>query len=205
VHRFLHASWRARLSSLRDSSSSPSIASLAVRPSPAGRPTPAFSAILLHRPTVQTITPAGYPDHGLSCQLAEASTLNFTGSPEVARQTGTAAGGPLKRLTLEPGGDSLASLNGTALGKEIPPVPVISTTYPQQGGGTGTELTIDPAKYSYVFLDNKLPAYEAGALAAEQRPLSLAALTETSGTPAWKTIPSWYMVATQDMVTNPDR
>jgi hypothetical protein len=54
-----------------------------------------------------------------------------------------------------------------------------------------------------VFLDNKLPAYEAGALAAEQRPLSLAALTETSGTPAWKTIPSWYMVATQDMVTNP--
>ena len=50
------------------------------------------------------ITPAGYPDHGLSRQLAEASTINFTGSPEVARQTGAAAGGPLKRLTLELGG-----------------------------------------------------------------------------------------------------
>ena len=58
VHRFLHASWRARLSLLRDSSSSPSIASLAVRPSPAGRPTPTFSAILLHRPTIQTIAPS---------------------------------------------------------------------------------------------------------------------------------------------------
>ncbi len=69
---------------------------------PAGRP--AFSAILLHRPTVQTIAPAGCPDHGVSRQLAEASTLDFTGSPEVARQTGTAAGGPLKRLTPELGG-----------------------------------------------------------------------------------------------------
>ena len=35
-------------------------------------------------------------------------------------------------------------------------MPVISTTYPEPGGGTGTELTIDPAKYSYVFLDNEL-------------------------------------------------
>jgi hypothetical protein len=41
VHRFLHASWRARLSSLRDSSSNPSRASSAVRLSPAaGRPLP---------------------------------------------------------------------------------------------------------------------------------------------------------------------
>ena len=29
-------------------------------------PNPTFSAILLHRPTVQTIAPAGCPDHGLS-------------------------------------------------------------------------------------------------------------------------------------------
>ena len=53
VHRFLHASWRARLCSLRDRSSSPSIASLTVRPSQAGRPTPACSTISLHRPTAE--------------------------------------------------------------------------------------------------------------------------------------------------------
>jgi hypothetical protein len=54
------------LSWLRDSSSSPSMASLAVRLSSAGRQTPVSSAILLHRPTLQTITPAPFPDHGLS-------------------------------------------------------------------------------------------------------------------------------------------
>lgn len=101
-------------------------------------------------------------------------------------------------------GESLAGLNGSALGKEIPAVPVIPTTYPVQGGGTDTELTIDPAKYSSVFLDNELPAYEADAFAAEQRPLSLASVTETSGTPAWQTIPSWYMVATNDHAIAPN-
>jgi pimeloyl-ACP methyl ester carboxylesterase len=101
-------------------------------------------------------------------------------------------------------GDSLASLNGSALGSEIPAVPVTSTTFPQPGGGTGTELTIDPARYGSVFLDNELPAYEADALAAEQRPLSLDAVTEESGIPAWQTIPSWYMVARQDRAISPD-
>jgi hypothetical protein len=41
--------------------------------------------------------------------LAEPSDLSFTGSLEVARQTGRAAGGPLKQLTLEPG-DKLSQL-----------------------------------------------------------------------------------------------
>jgi pimeloyl-ACP methyl ester carboxylesterase len=35
-------------------------------------------------------------------------------------------------------------------------------------------------------------------LAAAQRPLALAAFTDASGPPAWKSIPSWALVATQD-------
>lgn len=101
-------------------------------------------------------------------------------------------------------GQSLASLSATTIAACTPPVPAIATTYPEPGGGTGTELTINPAKYSYTFLDNELPKYEAEAMAAEQRPLSLAAVTETSGTPAWKTIPSWYMVATRDHAICPN-
>jgi pimeloyl-ACP methyl ester carboxylesterase len=101
-------------------------------------------------------------------------------------------------------GQSLASLSAMPVADCTPPVPTIATTYPEPGGGSGTELTINPAKYSYTFLDNELPQYEAEAMAAEQRPLSLAAVTEKSRAPAWKTIPSWYMVATRDHAICPN-
>ncbi len=38
---------------------------------------------------------------------------------------------------------------------------------------------------------------------ATQRPFSVAAFTEPSGEPAWKTIPSWYLVATNDHAIPP--
>ena len=52
-------------------------------------------------------------------------------------------------------------------------------------------------------LANGLPASEAGALAATQRPLSTAAFTEPSGVPAWKTIPSWAVIGTADHAIPP--
>ncbi|MFJ4654420.1 alpha/beta fold hydrolase [Nocardia sp. NPDC088792] len=100
-------------------------------------------------------------------------------------------------------GDSLASLNSSTQGKEIPAVPATPSSYPQDGGGMGTELTIDPSKYPDVFLDNELPPAQQQALAVEQRPLSLAAATGVSGVPAWKTLPSWYLVADQDHAISP--
>ena len=45
---------------------------------------------------------------------------------------------------------------------------------------------------------NGLPAAEAHALAATQRPIETSALTQKSGVPAWKTIPSWAVVGTAD-------
>ena len=80
-------------------------------------------------------------------------------------------------------GQSLASLMAMPAADCTPPVPTIATTYPEPGGGTGTEVTIDPAKYNYTFLDNELPAYEAEAMAAEQRPLSTDAVTRGVGHP----------------------
>jgi pimeloyl-ACP methyl ester carboxylesterase len=50
---------------------------------------------------------------------------------------------------------------------------------------------------------NGLPASEARQLGAEQRPLTTAALTEPSGIPAWKTIPSWAIVGTADHAIPP--
>jgi pimeloyl-ACP methyl ester carboxylesterase len=50
---------------------------------------------------------------------------------------------------------------------------------------------------------NGLPAREGAALAATQRPLAVAALTDKSGVPAWATIPSWAIVGTADRVIPP--
>ena len=61
----------------------------------------------------------------------------------------------------------------------------------------GTDGYINPAVFHAVFCAD-LPTKTADAMAAEQRPGSRATLGEPSGPPAWKTIPSWYLVANQD-------
>ena len=45
---------------------------------------------------------------------------------------------------------------------------------------------------------------QANVMYAVQQPLSVTALGETMGTPAWRTLPSWYMVATNDQAIPPD-
>jgi pimeloyl-ACP methyl ester carboxylesterase len=50
---------------------------------------------------------------------------------------------------------------------------------------------------------NDLPTSESALLSASQRPLALGAISEPSGVPAWKTIPSWYVVGTADHVIPP--
>jgi pimeloyl-ACP methyl ester carboxylesterase len=50
---------------------------------------------------------------------------------------------------------------------------------------------------------NDLPAEAAAVLAAVQRPVAFSALVPPSGAPAWKTIPSWYLVGTADNVIPP--
>ena len=47
---------------------------------------------------------------------------------------------------------------------------------------------------------NDLPASQAAVLAATQSPVTLSALAAPSSAPAWKTIPSWDLVGTQDHV-----
>jgi pimeloyl-ACP methyl ester carboxylesterase len=50
---------------------------------------------------------------------------------------------------------------------------------------------------------NGLPPAEGAVLAATQRPLAESVLTESSGPPAWTTIPSWAIVGTADHVIPP--
>jgi pimeloyl-ACP methyl ester carboxylesterase len=44
----------------------------------------------------------------------------------------------------------------------------------------------------------------ANVMYAVQQPLSVAALGETMGAPAWRTLPSWYLIATNDQAIPPD-
>jgi pimeloyl-ACP methyl ester carboxylesterase len=50
---------------------------------------------------------------------------------------------------------------------------------------------------------NGLPAGQAAVLAANQRPLASSTFTDQSGTPAWKTIPSWDAIGLNDHIVTP--
>ena len=65
------------------------------------------------------------------------------------------------------------------------------------------ELYIDREAYPRVFAAD-LPSRPAMAAAAAQRPITAAAFEEKSPAAAWKTAPSWYIVATADQVIPPE-
>ena len=74
--------------------------------------------------------------------------------------------------------------------------------YPDDGG-TATEFVVDPEKFHEAFAAD-LTAEQAAVLAATQRPIAEAAFSEASGTPAWKSLPSWAVIATGDKAAGTD-
>jgi pimeloyl-ACP methyl ester carboxylesterase len=91
-------------------------------------------------------------------------------------------------------GDSLGSL-----GNKYPPTPTVSAVAPDAGGF----LYIDRAKFREVFAAD-VPAEEARVMAVAQKPFAAAIFEQPIQTPAWKTIPAWYLVATDDKAIAPD-
>lgn len=99
-------------------------------------------------------------------------------------------------------GDTLAALVNKNPGTQIGPSTLIERPYPLVDGGTGVDLYIKPEAFRDAFAGD-LPVATTRLMQAGQRPFSVAAFTEASGTPAWKTIPSWYLVSTQDHAIPP--
>ena len=66
------------------------------------------------------------------------------------------------------------------------------------------DFIIDPAQYRAAFAAD-LPEETTRVLAATQRPFVGSALATPSGPAAWKTLPSWYAVATADQAIHPDQ
>jgi pimeloyl-ACP methyl ester carboxylesterase len=75
--------------------------------------------------------------------------------------------------------------------------------YPNESGALLTELTVDPAGFHEAFAAD-LPEKTAAVMAATQRPVSELGFSEPTGTPAWRTLPSWAVVATGDKAAGAD-
>jgi pimeloyl-ACP methyl ester carboxylesterase len=71
--------------------------------------------------------------------------------------------------------------------------------FPQTDGTVGTEFVVDPAAFHFFFAAD-MPARVTAVMASAQRPLALAGDQEKSTAPAWKTIPSWYLIGRQDRI-----
>ncbi|MFD9509301.1 alpha/beta fold hydrolase [Streptomyces mirabilis] len=99
-------------------------------------------------------------------------------------------------------GESLGELQG-----RFPDSPLGSSlkqaTYPVEGGDPAVEVTIVPEAFPSVFAAD-VPADVTKVLAVAQRPLAAGAFTETATAAAWKTKPSWALVAAADQAINPE-
>jgi len=64
-------------------------------------------------------------------------------------------------------------------------------------------LYISRARFHEVFAKD-VPVDVARVMAATQKPINGAIFGEPAGNPAWKTIPSWFLVATEDQAIKPE-
>jgi pimeloyl-ACP methyl ester carboxylesterase len=97
-------------------------------------------------------------------------------------------------------GESVLQLAGLNPGSELPSA---ITEVPYNDGSTnGTDVYIKTADFRAAFAAD-VPARQARLMAITQRPVTLTALTQPSGPPAWKAIPSWYLVGLQDEAIPP--
>jgi pimeloyl-ACP methyl ester carboxylesterase len=99
-------------------------------------------------------------------------------------------------------GESLVQLVTKNPGTMIGPKTLIQRKYPLGDGTEGTDLYLTKNGFETAFASD-LPTKLADQMWAEQRPFSQEAFASPSGEPAWKTVPSWYLVATQDHAIPP--
>jgi pimeloyl-ACP methyl ester carboxylesterase len=75
--------------------------------------------------------------------------------------------------------------------------------YPLPGGGTGADAYIKLDRFHEIFAAD-LPTPVTDVMASAQRPLEAGVLGEPTHNPAWKTIPSWFLLPTEDRVIGTD-
>lgn len=91
--------------------------------------------------------------------------------------------------TGEAAADLAGNFPGGTLGEALAP--------PVKLAGGGVDLYIDQSKFHAQFAHD-VPGPIAAVMAAGQRPITEAALTDKSGDPAWRTIPSYFVYGDGD-------
>jgi pimeloyl-ACP methyl ester carboxylesterase len=71
------------------------------------------------------------------------------------------------------------------------------------GDATEVELSIDPDQFHDAFAADVSPE-QARIMAATQRPISALGFSEPTGTPAWKSLPSWAVIPSADRAAGTD-
>ncbi|MGQ4347976.1 alpha/beta fold hydrolase [Streptomyces sp. SAS_275] len=101
-------------------------------------------------------------------------------------------------------GDTVNKLSaakpGSALAVKDPTT--VFNAVPIPGGNGNVDLYVKPSLFPKDFVAGYDSA-KSNVLAASQRPLAAGALSEPSGAPAWKNIPSWAVIGTGDKVIPP--
>ena len=91
----------------------------------------------------------------------------------------------------------LGKFEGSLVGPAIRPVPFSSPD-----GSEGADLYLDAEAFHAAFAAD-VDRDTADVMAATQRPWNGAAFGEPSGAPAWKTLPCWYLLGTEDKAIPP--
>jgi pimeloyl-ACP methyl ester carboxylesterase len=101
-------------------------------------------------------------------------------------------------------GETVLQLAGALPGSALAVDPTTVFKFvPYPGAPAGdVDLYVLPSVFPGAFA-NDLPAKTGVLLAASQRAFAFSAGNEPSGVPAWRTIPSWYLVGTADNVIPP--
>ena len=98
-------------------------------------------------------------------------------------------------------GESALGLIAKSPGSLLPAA-LVPTPFLGRDGKVGVNTIINPLLFSTVFAGD-VPSRLAREMATHQGPATLAAGSGKSGIPAWRTIPSWYMVARNDRTIPP--
>ncbi|WCD97531.1 alpha/beta hydrolase [Streptomyces sp. HUAS 31] len=94
----------------------------------------------------------------------------------------------------ESANELVSKSEGSVIGDVLRPVPITNAD-----GSKDFDFYIDQSRFRQAF-GADVPAKTAGLMAVTQRPGTGTALNEPSGEPAWKTIPSWALVGTNDRI-----
>ena len=100
-------------------------------------------------------------------------------------------------------GETLGGAEASSKDSVLNPA-LVQRLYPTgKEGETAPEFIVDPAQFHDVFASD-VPEKQSAVMAATQRPIGASAFSEASGPPAWKTVPSWAVVAVGDKAAGTD-